>query len=168
MFDFVKNFNFPVPGNYWDIFLIAIFMAAAFIYGYAIGKNRILLLIISTYLSAVLIEFVIWDIPGDTRGYIFLALTALFFFALPHSAFSSALKIKKKGRGTIWQILFFSIAQLGLLAAFLFYYLPESYLAEFSPLIRKVFSLNDWGFGWMIAPLILACIFKRGLKKEEK
>ena len=49
--DFVTNINWAAPS--WDLFIILFFIVAAFLYGLSLGRNRVIVILVSIYMIAV-------------------------------------------------------------------------------------------------------------------
>ena len=50
---YVSGFNFAEPT--WDLFIILFFLLASFVYGLTLGRDRIILILISIYMSLAVI-----------------------------------------------------------------------------------------------------------------
>lgn len=144
-------------------------------YGISLGRNRIVVILISIYMSIALINtfpFANYQVAeiqvGDSfvlRITIFLALVLLIFFFLSRSAIRSALRFPKKDDSAWGQVFLFSILHVGLLVSVIVSFLPTSAVEQLAPLTRSIFVSPISQFLWVLMP-ILAMVFVR--KKEER
>jgi len=163
----------------WDLFIILIFLVAVFIYGFLLGRNRIVVLLLTSYFSLVISEVLPWSklvnlswlgigkTPSSSlRVLVFLGLILLFYLLIPRSILSSALKVRKRGNASWAQLFILSLLQLGLLAAIILSYLPNEVLADFTPLVKKIFIGDEARFVWITLPILVIVLMRR--KKLEE
>ena len=163
----IGNFQFS-----WDLILIIIFIGAAFLYGLTLGKNKLIALLISTYFSLVIINsipfkeviafFGLKGLPSPTlKTFLFLALILFFFFLIPHSILSSVIRIGKAGVGSWFQILIFSILEIGLLASIILSFRPSKVITDLSPLVKQIFLGQTPQFFWILVPILALVLWRR-------
>jgi hypothetical protein len=167
-FSFLNNFNLIA---YSDWIMALIFLGVALVYGLSMGKNRLVIVTLGVYLSYFVTRAIPWKdltflgletAPDSTvQIFIFLALALGFFFAIPHSAFKSSLRLGGRGRGVWWQILILSILQIGLILALAISFLPIKTIVFLSPLAQFVLVGAIAQFLWLLLP-ILAIMFLGG------
>lgn len=162
----ISNFHF-LPS--WDLLIIVVFAAAAFLYGLSLGRGRLVMLLLATYFSFVVLEFAPWNIISPYLGlktsspsptfeiFCFLALLLLFFFLMP----GSILTIKKRGRANWLQILILAILQIGLLVSIILSLLPTKVLPDLSVLVKKIFFGPVPSFAWKTIPLLALVLLRK-------
>jgi len=170
-FSFLNNFNLVAS---WDWIMALVFLGVALVYGFSMGKNRLVIVMLGSYLAYFITRAIPWKEltflkmpagPDSTvQIFIFLALVLGFFFAIPHSAFKSSLRLGGRGRGAWWQILILSILQIGLILALVISFLPIKTLAVLSPLAKSIFIGGLAQFLWLLLP-ILAIMFLGGSRQ---
>src|SRR5688500_8320061 len=134
--NFLTGLDVNTPS--WDLFIYLFFIVAIFVYGFTLGRSRILMLIISTYLALAVVRSMPWLFPqqvtvGSSPFFvvqitIFLAGMLIIFFMLANSALRRSLGLNEK-QGTTWQVVLFSVAHAGLLIASILSFIPPERLA---------------------------------------
>ncbi len=178
MREFLTNFNIGAASG-WDIFIALVFLTAVLIYGLFLGRNRMVVLLVSTYFSLAISRVIPWNLmasanwlglgaetgpSGSLRIIIFLALILLFYFLIPRSVLSSTLRLRKRGEAS-WAVLFLlSILQIGLLASIIFSFLPVQATGELSHLVQRMFLGSSAEFVWISLPIIAVVLIKRKKK----
>ena len=162
----ISNFHF-LPS--WDLLILVVFAAAAFLYGLSLGRGRLVMLLLATYFSFIVVEFAPWNIISPYLGlknglpsptfeiFCFLALLLFFFFLMP----GSILTIKKRGRAIWLQILILAILQIGLLASIILSFLPAKVLPDLHILVKKFFLGPVPSFVWKTIPLLALVLLRR-------
>ena len=171
-FSFLNNFSWS---GSWDWLIILFFLIVAFIYALSMGKNRLVVVILGTYLSLILTKGLPWselsfagikETPSSTvQIFIFLAIILGFYFLIPHSALSSALRLRGRGRSSWWQALILSVLQVGLILSIVINFLSGKILAGLSPLAKTIFIGQLAQFLWLLLP-IFAIMFLRRRRHE--
>lgn len=168
-FSFLSNFDLTAS---WNWIMVLIFLGAALVYGLSMGRNRLITVTLGVYLSYILAKSIPWrelsfletknGAPDSTvQIFIFAALILAFYFAIPHSALKSALRMGGRGRGRWWQIMILSILQIGLILSLAISFLPAKTVTAVSPLAQRVLTDAIARFLWLLLP-ILAMMFLGG------
>lgn len=164
------SINWTAPS--WDMFIVLFFLIAAFLYGFSLGRDRVIIILVSLYMalavvnSAPFIKNLNTEINVATSLFAFKISTflgvflALFFF-LSRSAVLHSLSAGN-APGKWWQVLLFSVLHAGLLVSVVLSFLPQETLNYLSPLTRQIFTSEFGRFIWISMP-ILAMI---GLKSK--
>jgi len=155
------------PASGWDILMIIGFLVGIFLYGSFLGRNRIILLILSTYFAWIICQVLPWSkflrwsalgLPAtpspSLKIFVFLGLILFFCLIIPRSVLSSALRIRSAADATWWQVFILSILQLGLLITLIFWFLPSEVIVNFAPLIKRIFIGPDAQFVWLTLPIL--------------
>ncbi len=157
----------------WDLVILLFFIISVLIYSFTLGRDRIVAILISTYLAlAVATNFpfinqltVIINKSGIFAFQVsaFLIIFALLFFFLSRSQLVQSLANLS---GSWWQIILFSLLQVGLLISIILSFLPEIALQHLSIFTKTIF-LSDLGrFCWIILPIIALVFVQRKPKKR--
>lgn len=171
---FLAGLDFNSPS--WDLFIYLFFLAAAFVYGFTLGRSRIVLLIISTYMALSVIYAA--TLPGGffastgtqnlTVGaspFFIVQITAfvgamlLIFFFLTGSALRRALNVDDV-QGKWWQIILLSLAHAGLLIAAIMSFIPEIQRTSLLGTTQTLFASNKALFFWTLAPILMMMLVK--------
>ena len=158
----------------WDIIILLFFAATIVVYGFTLGRDRIVAVLVSTYLAlAVADNFPYVAQLSDAinrsgftgfKASSFLVIFVLLFILLSRSRL---LQSVSSFGGSWWQVILFSLLQVGLLVSIIFSYLPSQTLAHFSPFTQVVF-LSDLGrFCWIVLP-IAALVFFGGHRRKRR
>jgi len=166
--------NFSFSGT-WDWLILLVFLGVALVYGLAMGKNRLVVVMLGIYFSFLLTRAIPWkelpflglkDAPeSTTQIFIFLALVIGFYFLIPHSALRHAMRLGGRGVAAWWQVLVMSILQIGLILALVIGFLPAKVTAGLSPLSQLVFVGLSAQFLWIFLP-IAAIMFLRNRRQQ--
>ncbi len=158
----------------WDVLLVIGAIVGVFIYGMTMGKNKLFALLLSTYFSFVIVAFAPWKNIGTMFGYatsfpspagevfIFLALIVAFCFLLPNSTLGSMLRLGKVSKGVWYQVLIFSILEVGLLASIILSLLPVKTYSDLNPLVKQFFIDPMLQFFWILVPLLAMVLLRKG------
>ncbi len=177
--ELLTNFHLGTASG-WDLFIILIFLIAVLVYGFFLGRNRMIILLLSSYFSLVISQVIPWSRisslgwlgigqqpSASLKISVFVGLILLFYFLIPRSILSSALRIKKRGEAAWWQLFILSIVQLGLLATIIFSFLPGQAVADFTPLVKKIFIGSEAQFIWLTLPILFMVLMRRKRKLED-
>ncbi|MFA6271679.1 MAG: hypothetical protein WC693_01040 [Patescibacteria group bacterium] len=171
----VANFDWSEPT--WDLFIILFFVIAALLYGMSLGRDRIIVILISIYMAMAVINTA--PFLGDTTGEIgvnqffvvkitaFVAVFVALFFMLSRSALISTVASSDE-RGKWWQVIVFSIMHVGLLISITLSFLPKSALDGLAPLTKTLFTLEISQFIWVLAPILLMIMIKGGAAAKKR
>ncbi len=164
----------------WDLFIILIFLIAVLVYGFFLGRNRMIILLISSYFSLTIINVFPWsrissldwlnlgqEPSASLKILVFLGMILLFYFLIPRSVLSSTLRIKKRGDASWLQLFILSIVQIGLLAVVILSFLPIEAITDFSPLVKKIFIGLEARFIWLTLPILTIVLMRRKRKTED-
>jgi len=177
--DLLTNFHLGAASG-WDLSIIFVFLIAVLVYGFFLGRNRMIILLLSSYFSLAISQVIPWsrmsalgwlgigqEPSASLRILVFVGLILLFYFFIPSSVISSALKTKKRGEAAWWQLFLLSIVQLGLLAVIILSFLPSQAIADFTPLVKKIFIGPEAQFIWLTLPIFFIVLMRRKRKIED-
>lgn len=164
--------NWTTPS--WDLFIIIFFLAAVFLFGFGMGRNRILITIVSIYMTLALVHYFPFATSGAAevklgeefilKISIFLGTVLALFFLLARSALTSA--FSGSAQGSWFQIIIFSFLQVGLLISVILSFLPTEIVGELLPTTKDIFTTGKAQFTWLLAPILAMIIIGRGEKPE--
>jgi hypothetical protein len=150
----------------WDLFLLLFFVIGALIYGLSLGRDRIVVIMVSIYIGLAIVtnapflqkltaEFSINHIAF--RLSTFVGVFLLLFFLLSRNALIRSLEVGNLGS---WgQTVLFSVLHVGLLVSVGLSFLPNEALNHFSYQARAVFNSDAGRFAWLTAPILAMMIF---------
>ena len=177
--DLLTNFHIGTASG-WDLFIILVFLIAVFVYGFFLGRNRMILLLLSSYFSLIISQVIPWpqltslgwlglgqEPSASLKILVFLGLILLFYFLIPRSVLSSSLRIKKRGDASWLQLFILSIVQIALVVVVILSFLSVEVVANFSPLIKKIFIGPEAQFIWLTLPILTIALMRRKRKTEE-
>jgi len=177
--DLLANFHIGAASG-WDLFIILVFLIVVFVYGFFLGRNRMIILLLSSYFSLIISQVIPWSRltslgwlslgqgPSSSfRILVFLGMILLFYFLIPRSVLSSSLRIKKRGDASWLQLFILSIVQLGLLAVVILSFLSIEAVTNFSPLVKKIFIGLEAQFIWLTLPILTVVLMRRKKKMED-
>lgn len=177
---FLQNIDWTQPT--WDLFIIFFFIIAAFLYGLSLGRDRIIVILVSIYMSLAIVghapivnnesfQNMINNIVGQFFVFqisAFLLIFILLFFVITRSALLKTIA-SSDTPGPWWQVMLYSILHVGLLVSIILSYIPkESIDTVLAPLTLKVFTTDLAQNVWILGPVIAMFIFKGGASVKKK
>ncbi|MFA6098708.1 MAG: hypothetical protein WCV50_02960 [Patescibacteria group bacterium] len=166
----------------WDLFIILFFVVAAFLYGLSLGRDRIIVILISIYVSLAIVEHapivnnagfqnMINNLVGQFFVFkisAFLVLFVILFFVITRSALMKTIA-SSDSPGPWWQVLIYSVLHVGLIVSIIMSYIPKETLnGVLAPLTQKVFTGDLAQNIWILGPLFAMFIFKGGASQKKK
>ena len=158
------HLDFATPS--WDVFLLLFFATGALLYGLTLGRDRIVVIMVSIYMGLAVVTNAPYlrDITASVtvndvamRVGAFLGIFVLLFFFLSKNAL---LRSMDTGRGGgLLQTMMFSVLHVGLLVSVGLSLLPDSALGQFSSQTRSLFVSDPARFAWLVAPIGAMMIF---------
>ncbi len=159
----------------WDLFILLFFVVGALLYGFTLGRERVIVLIIAVYMALAVIgnapylhDFQTKIAVGNFFAFqitTFLGVFLLLFFFLSRSALMRSLTLSDEGKW--WHVLLFSFLQVGLLISMTLSYLPKEVTDNLLAPTRLIFVSDQGRFIWIILP-ILAMMMLRGKREDHR
>ena len=178
--DFLNSFHIGSASG-WDLFIIFVFLIAVLVYGFFLGKNRMIVILLSSYFSLTIVQAIPWENlvsfgwlgigeepSSSLRILIFLGIILLFYFLIPRSVLSSTLRIKKRGDASWIQLFILSIVQIGLLAMVILSFLPSENTSDLNSSVKKIFIGSEAQFVWLVLPVLVTVLIRRRKNIEKK
>lgn len=169
MFSFFANLGFTGLG--WQFLIPIVLALVIFVYGVSLGRNRLLGLLLSTYLALIMVRTIPWSlfrIEDPSFGLQIVVLLAMVFFLfifLPGSVLGNGLGITYKKIKTSWVWLFiFAILQLGLFFSVILSFLPDENLTKTPDFVKKFFVSPESQFIWLALPLLIMILYRKKKK----
>jgi len=163
----LSQINWSRPS--WDLFIFLFFFIIAFLYGFSLGRDRILVILVSIYIAlAVVPSFPYLDrlyLDLSIQGFAFRVTSfyiifIVLFFLLSRSALLNLLGAQATGIGdNVFEVVIFSVLHVGLLVSITLSFLPKLALTALSPVTREVFTSDMGKFLWLVAPVIAMIVF---------
>ncbi len=155
----------------WDLFVILFMIIAGFLLGLSLGRNRLLILLISIYSGIVVINFFpfgdIFELPKTDENFVypiavFIVTIILFFFLLSNSALNNT--FKKTGNRSLVLIFIFSLFCIGLILSVVLSFFPKDLITTFNPITQVLFMAKLSKFLWALFPVLGMAIIGRKKK----
>lgn len=169
----VQSFNWHSPS--WDLFIILFWLVASVIYAFAAGRGRILTILMSVYMSRLIVlqapflsEQVGKKLPTATLAIQQLATFGILFIVLFIFLGRFAFKTSADGRrmSSIPFGIVFAFLQVGLLINIVLNYLPKDFTDSLAPLLRFLFINDAASFVWLVAPVIFLIILGKFISER--
>jgi len=164
----IHTFNWHTPS--WDLFIILFWLVASVIYAFAAGRGRILTILMSVYMSKLIViqaPFLSTELgkklPNATASVQHLVTFALLFIILFVFLGRYAFKTSADSRriSSMAFGIIFAFLQVGLLINIVLDFLPTVYKDGFAPLIQFLFIKNPAGFVWLVLPVLFLIFLGR-------
>lgn len=153
----------------WDLFIFLFFFVVAFLYGFSLGRDRILVILVSIYIALAVVpafpylEQLYLDLTVQGFAFkvtSFYIIFIVLFFLLSRSALVNLLGAQNTGIGDNFiEVVLFSVLHVGLLVSITLSFLPEAALAQLAPGTREVFTSEMGKFLWLVAPVVAMIAF---------
>ncbi len=152
----------------WDIVLFVVLLFAGLGYGFAVGRDRAVTVLLATYLSLA----VVTNAPilarlsqavnaGKSSALQLAWFLGIFFLIFGLLWRSHLLKNLAQDRGAWWETALFSITQIGLLVSIALFLLPPETTQTLSPFFHQAFLGEVGRSFWLIAPIPLLFVIGR-------
>lgn len=165
--ELLSKINWSRPS--WDLFIFLLFFIIAFLYGFSLGRDRILVILVSIYIALAVVP----SFPYMDKLYLDLSISGfafkvssfyivfiVLFFLLSRSALNNLLGAQTTGVGDrLIEVVIFSVLHVGLLVSITLSFLPKEALLGLSPATREVFTSDMGKFLWLIGPVIAMIVF---------
>lgn len=169
----LQNINWATPT--WDLFILIFFVVAAFLYGLSLGRDRIIVILVSIYMALAVVNsapFIgglaakeVSIVIGQVFAFrvtLFLGVFLILFLLLSRSALLGG--VVSNQPGSWWQVILFSVLHIGLLISIVLSFLSGEIVGHLAPFTRIIFVSDLGKFFWIVTP-ILAMIFIGSGKK---
>lgn len=147
----------------WDLFIIVFLLVGTLIYGFSLGRDRVIMVMVAVYMALVAVLHLPYvpefgNSVASSNAFIikiatFLGLFAILFFMLTRSALNHAIA----GNNTIgkwWHIMLLAFLQVGMLISVVLNFLPPEWIERLAELTRTMF-IHPWGrFTWVVLPIV--------------
>ena len=166
----LAQINFASPT--WDLFILLFFLAFSLLYGFSLGRDRIIVIIVGIYMALAVVNTApfLRSIEGQSinisvgstfafRVTIFLSVFVVIFFLLSRSALMGTIG-GQDSQGSILQVMLFSILHVGLLTSVTLSFLPSAIADRFAPMTRTIFISDIARFVWITLPILAMGMFR--------
>ncbi len=173
----VVNFDFSNPS--WDLFILLFFVIAALLYGMSLGRDRIIVILVSIYMALAIVNTAPFLPNIETKIMVndiiilkistFLGIFIALFFLLSRSGLLKTIASGDE-KGKWWQVILFSILHVGLLLSVTLTFLPPEIIASKFSSFTQALLIGEWArFVWIVGPVVaMAFLTGRSGKKKYK
>lgn len=157
----------------WDLFIILFFLVFSLLYGFSLGRDRIIAIIVAIYMALAVVSNApfLRTLDGQTvrialgstiafRVTFFLSVFLVIFFLVSRSAIMGVLG-SSESTSSAFQVMLFSILHVGLLLSVTLSFLPREIADRFAPLTRAIFLSDVGRFCWIVLPVIAMMMVRR-------
>lgn len=161
---FFGQLDFSTPT--WDVFLLLFFLVGALLYGLTLGRERIVVIMVSIYMGLAVVTNApyVRDLSASVsvndfafKMGAFLGVFVLLFFFLSKNALLRSVDVRSGGG--LFHTIAFSVLHVGLLVSVGLSFLPEASLSVFSDQTRNAFVSDPAKFVWLTAPIVAMMAF---------
>jgi hypothetical protein len=151
----------------WDVFIVLFFVLAVFLYGISLGRDRVVVILVSVYMALALVA----NLPGLdelfasdvgkhflTKVGVFGGFFVILYFLLSRSVFAGTFAGVASGKW--WQVFLFSVFHVGLLVSSVLSFLPTDVIGHLAPLTQTLFATETARFCWLVAPIASLLVVK--------
>lgn len=173
--NFFSNLDWSTPS--WDLFIVLFFLVASLIYGLSLGRDRIIIILVSIYMALAVVEYAPFAeelIQGTSLESFFLFKVISFvvvflvlFYVLAQSALLNTFASRNASRSW-WQTIVFSVLHVGLIISITLSFLPESFANQLSDFTYKVFATEMARFIWIILPIVVMALIRKPRRRRRE
>lgn len=155
----------------WDLFILLFFVVASLIYGISLGRDRIIVILVSIYMSLAIVNYMPFVREFNAgisindafalRVSVFLGIFILLFFFLSHSALVKTLG-HEASQGKLWQVMIFSFLHVGLLISVTLSFFPSDLSSVLSPITHSLFLSDIAKSAWVLLPVVAMAVLGKG------
>ncbi len=163
------NWSFPT----WDMFIYIFFFSSIVLYGFILGRDRILVILFSIYIALAVSSNLpfINDEIAKKFGFGPVFVMKLFIFAfIVIGLYIMFTKIGLLSSFTesagFFHIIIFSILHMGLIISIVLSFVPQEAL-NLSDFTKNLFVSDIARFAWMVAPLFAMFLAKHEEREED-
>ncbi len=168
-----QSLNWRQPS--WDLFIVLIFFVGVFLYGFSLGRNKIIVVLICVYLTKAITDVlpILPKFEALNLGQSYVAQIVFFclLFLILFLLFISSGPLRSLANmesGRWYHILIFSFLHVGLFVTIIFSYLPQNVIANFSSSFQVFFNSSIARFVWITLPIITLALIKDKKKKSSQ
>ena len=151
-----------------DFLAVIFFLVVMLLIAFSLGRNRIVVAIISTYLAAFIYLILPWSnqirawLSLEQVFWVNLGIFALAWLICYSVLVSSVLRSRASlGDSSVLIVLLLSIVETGFLFSIAIALLKVGELLALSPVLLKYFGATGAAFAWMLLPLVVFLFLKR-------
>lgn len=173
--NFWTSINWAQPS--WDVFIILFFVVGAVLYGFSLGRDRVIVILISVYMALAVVNSMpfIGELVKDSplnqffvfRMSSFIVVFMVLFFLMSRSALLATVA-SSDSAGSWWQVMLFSFLHVGLLISITLSFLPAGAADHLTPFTRALFVKDLARFIWIVAPIVAMIMIKGGAAEKKK
>lgn len=163
LYSVVSSFNWTQPS--WDLFILLFFLVGVFLYGFSLGRDRVVAILTALYFSLAVLytlpvnmellkplgSFFSWQVT------IFLVLFLIIYFLLLRSGLFARFANQQ---GRWWQVLSLSILHIGLFLSIILTLIPPTIQNNFSELVKEIFISPPGRIFWISLPILAIGVFR--------
>lgn len=161
----LASVNFNITS--WELIILLFLIGGGFLLGILIGKNKIFLMLLGSYISSAILSVVPIKkmFPNffiQEENFVVLIILYLVLIGIVYFIFSrTSKKARNKGFWSIFQIFFYALFLVGIVLSMVFSFLPKDLISQFSSLTLNIFNTSFARTLWFVIPLIFIGIFRR-------
>ncbi|MFZ6015143.1 MAG: hypothetical protein ACOYUZ_02185 [Patescibacteria group bacterium] len=170
----LAGINWAAPS--WDLFVYLFFVIGSFLYGFSLGRDRIIVILVAIYMALAVVgnaplinQFTLAFQVSENimlRISFFLGVFVVLFFLLSRSALLKTIG-ENSAPGKWWQVIVFSILQVGLLISITMSFLPPETANAFTEQTRQIFLSDQGRTAWLVAPIVFMALGPKPKKKDD-
>ena len=160
----------------WDLFIILFFIVASLIYGVSLGRDRIIVILVSIYMALAIVNHIPFLTGVNSAGVslndtfalrvsVFLGIFILLFFFMSHSALMKTFG-HSTGQGKLWQVMIYSFLHVGLLISVTLSFFPADLAGVLSPFTQAIFMSDIARAVWVTIPVVAMAVLGTGDKED--
>lgn len=165
------NWNEPT----WDLFVAAFFVLAVLLYGFSMGKSRLVVNMVAIYIAMAIAQ----TVPNlsaigrnlspenmfTAQAVVFLiAFVGLYYLLSKKSPLARVVRSTRKEKWS--HVAAYSVVHVGLILATILSFIPSDQVVPLSIVTKTIFTHEIAHFLWVVAPIIIMIIFPENIRRS--
>lgn len=152
----------------WDLFIYLFFAIAILLFGFTLGRRRLISILLSVYLSLVVVNYLPYldrasgNVDINLGIFAFKLSSFVIVFAVAFLVLSRSeilYEMAGPGKGIISSFIF-SFLLVGMLLSITLGFLPDASLRLLSPFTKEIFASDLAKFVWIILPMAAMAVLR--------
>jgi len=162
----LASVNWSAPT--WDLFILLFFITAGILYGFTLGRARVLFILMSLYIGLAISSNLPFITEKNSQRFGLNSVSALRIIVFAACVVGLFLLFTRIGalstfsaEAGLAHVILFSFLHVGLLISIILSFLPETFIASLGPLTKTLFTSDLANFLWILAPIAAMFLVKK-------
>ncbi len=171
--EFLSGVNWSEPT--WDLFVAAFFVLAVLLYGFSMGKSRLVVNMVAIYIAMAVAQTVP-DLSAignnlspqnmfTAQAVVFLiAFVGLYYLLAKKSPLGRVVRTSRKEKWS--HVAVYSVVHVGLILSTILSFIPDEEVMPLSQITQTIFTHEIAHFLWVLAPIIIMILLPENIRRS--